>query len=241
MIMRNLFSMWVRCFSVVLLAIFYLTSCDFSQIRLPSQLQPLDPNNPHDRLTELQQQVTEHRALLQEAVQAAASLASYNKLLAIEYINHRMYGLALESLEEAIFIEPENEILFYLAGLSSANLAQATLAHAEQQQLLNDAEQFYLRSIELYPDYADARYALSVLYIFELEAPRAALPQLGHLIEIERANARGYILLGRAHFSMGEFATALQYYQEAEALTQDEDERAQLIKIQNELQKEGAS
>ena len=218
----------------------YGGGCGVVRFPIPSQLQPDDPHIPENRLAELQQEVERRQQEFQQAIQAAANLADAHKLLAVAYLNHNMHGEALKSLQQAIAIEPENEILFYLAGLSSANFALALVSPLEQQQFLVQAESYYLRAVELLPNYPDALYALSALYLFELEAPSQALPHLIHLAEIERNNSRVHILLGRTYVAIGQLELALQHYHTAEELAITDDERAELITIQNRLRGEGA-
>ncbi len=220
------------------LLVLYGGGCGVVRFPIPSQFQPKDPHLPENELAELQQEVAKHRQELQQAVQAAANLADAHTLLALAYLNHNMYGEALKSLEMAIAIEPENEVLFYLGGLSTANFALALIPPLEQQQLLVQAERYYLRAIELLPNYSDALYALSALYLFELETPQQALPHLIHLAEIERNSSRAHILLGRAYVTIGQLELALQHYRTAEELATTDDERAELIAIQNRLRGE---
>jgi tetratricopeptide (TPR) repeat protein len=150
-------------------------------------------------------------------------------------MDREMYGLALDHVERAIEIQPENPILFYYGGVSAARMAKSTIEEGERNELLNDAEQYYLRSVELDPGYSEANYALAVLYLFELDRPVEAREYLNRVIEDEPRNDRAHMLLARSYAATGEVQRAAELYDEAAELTKTPEVREQALRNRQEL------
>ena len=222
------------------LALALLTGCDSGRSDMLRDL--IDTENTgsgevsSERIEELKGKIDEYRDRVEQAVQSAGQLGTYYRMLASEYIDQRMYGMALESLQKAIEIEPENPQLFYLAGLCSGQMAKAHPAEEEErQQLLRDAEQYYQRSLDLDGDKVSALYGLAVLYVFELDQPSKAVPLLEDVNRIEPKNARALMVLGRAHAALGNTSEAAEAYAGAAEVTNDEELRRRAQENRNTL------
>lgn len=219
-----------------LLFLLPLSSCDSSRFSL---LQfGIESDNAAERegaetveyIEQYTDDIRKHRKELQSAVQAAGRIAHFNKLLAIEYLKVGMFGLALESLEEALLIEPTNEVLFYLSGISAMQLARANLRQTSRHtQLLHTAEHAFQRSLELKDDYSDSLFAISLLYIFDQETPDRARPYLERLRVIERSSPHVHALLGRVQVENGDLAGAVQSYQRAADLYTEAEYRQKAL------------
>lgn len=165
-----------------------------------------------ERIRELESVVEEYGQIVSEKVDAAMRQASYLRLLSVEYMRQELYGPALKSLEEAIQIEPQNPILHYYAGVSAGHLAKAQARPEARSNFLGMAERSYLRAIELDPTYHDALYAVSVLYVFELNQPERAIPHLTALLDRSPGNSSALFLVARAHAALGSVDEALAAY-----------------------------
>jgi tetratricopeptide (TPR) repeat protein len=165
-----------------------------------------------ERIQELKQAIQEYQQQVERQVEAAAQIGIYYKMLANEYVEREMYGKALESLSEAIYYYPDNPVLHYLAGVSAAHLGASMPSEQRREQYLLQAEKSYRRALELDETYVDALYGLAVLYVFELERPREALPLLQRLLQYERRNVDAMFLLARGYAAVGRIEDAVEMY-----------------------------
>lgn len=188
-----------------------------------------------ERIQELRGQIEEYRGIVEEKVEAAGQLGTYHKMLGVAYMDQRMYGLALEQFEAAISIQPENPILFYYAGVSAARMAKSTVDDQEEAELYTDAEEYYLRSVELDPGYHRANYALGVLYVFELDRPVEARPYLERIIEDQQQNTRARMVLARSYAVTGEVERATEIYDEVVEVATDQDLRDAALRNRDAL------
>lgn len=223
---------WLIFFCIVLITSITFNSCDSSLLRKRHDVQSLQSVGPDtdERIAQYRDAIKKNKSEFQQAIQAAGRIARFNKLLAIQYMEVGMFGLALESLQEALLIEPQNEVLFYLSGVSSMQVAKVyPVANAEYTRLINDAEYAFQRSAELNKEYTDPLLALSMLYIFNKEEPNLALPLLERLRGLEPSNPHVHALIGRVHVADGDFAQATQSYQLAAELYNETEYRQQSL------------
>ncbi|MFP4484055.1 MAG: tetratricopeptide repeat protein [Spirochaetaceae bacterium] len=227
---------------LLLAATLLFGGCDRGDAEFLSELERIEEGTGYsdegpsdERIEELKAGIRKYRGVVEEKVEAAGQLGVYHKMLATAYMDRRMYGLALEHLEEAIHIQPENPILFYYAGVAAGRMAKSTVDEAERSALYEDAEQYYLRSIELDPTRNDANYALGVLYVFETEEPVEAREYLEQTIEDEPKNARAYMVLARSFAMTGEARRAADLYDQAAEAAGDRDTREAALRNRDAL------
>jgi tetratricopeptide (TPR) repeat protein len=225
-----------------LAVVIFLSGCDRGEDQFLTELERIEQGSGYtdqgpseERIQELKSEIEKYRGIVEEKVEASGKLGVYHKMLAVAYMDQKMYGLALDHLERAIEIQPENPILFYYAGVSSARLAKSRVEEGERNELLTDAEEYYLRSIELDPRYSEANYGLAVLYLFELDRPVAAREPLQRVIEDEPRNDRAHMLLARSYAATGEVQRAAELYDEAAELTKTPEVREQALRNRQEL------
>lgn len=188
-----------------------------------------------ERIRELLSAVDEYEEIVNQRVEASAQLGEHYKMLGIEFIRRDMYGEALKYLKKAIEFYPENEVIFYLAGACSARMAKAKVNDpGERDRLLVQAENFYLRAIELDSLFSQALYGLSVLYVFELDKVNEAEPYLHRLLEKEKKNTSAMFLLARVYVYQGRAEEALELYDRIieEPQSREEEDRARELKQQ---------
>lgn len=212
-------------FCVVFAAIVVFSSCDAPFSRDKQSFKTFE-SDADERIAQYQNKIKKNRNEFQQAIQAAGRIARFNKLLAIQYMEVGMFGLALDSLQEALLVEPQNEVLFYLSGIAAMRLAKIyPVTDGEYGRLIGYAEHALQQSLELSSDYADALFALSMLYVFDKGESHLALPLLERLRSIGPSNPHTHALIGRVQMEYDDFAEAAQSYQRAAELYDESEYR----------------
>ncbi|MFO7780457.1 MAG: tetratricopeptide repeat protein [Spirochaetia bacterium] len=213
---------------VALLAVLALAGCDEGQSDTLEDLAEMEPGDGpvgEERIAELKRQIENYREIVEEKVQATGQLAVYYKMLGRAYMTRRMYGPALDALEEAIRIEAANPIVFYRAAVAAGQLGSSAGSEPEARRHFETAERYYERAIELDPEYVDALYGLAVLYTFELDRPEEALDLLERATTVEPGRARPFMLMGRVLLELGRPEAAAEAYGKAAETAESEQIR----------------
>lgn len=184
-----------------------------------------DQEASEEKIRELEKKIPELQKEVERTIDATYDLALYNKMLAVEYIELEMYGPALDALRRAIEISPANRVLFYYAGVCSAQMSASTPAPAEREGYLEEAEFYYKRAIELKNSYVEALFGLSVLYVFEMDRPLDAKPLLEDVLTYSSSNTQAMFLLARVNVQLGDVEGALDLYERIESTSAIEAER----------------
>ena len=194
--------------AAALILVFQLTCCRKDEKDLYRNIRGMDPefysaDDFKERERELKAAIREYRDILEMKIYAARNLGIYYKILGKLYFDNRMYKLGAEAFDKAVEIDPENPILFYYAGLCRARYSKSVSGEASAYAMLRLAEKNYLRAVELDNNYTRAMYALSVLYVFEMDKPDEAVELLEKLLEIEKYNFDAMFLLANSYIRMG--------------------------------------
>jgi tetratricopeptide (TPR) repeat protein len=163
----------------------------------------------------------QERELEQEAPESGSG---YRNVLIVKYVKEKMLYKALENLHFAIEINPENPILFYLAGNCAARVAKAKVSmeqRVERERYFSDAYAYYKRAIELDPGYVDALKGLAVLLIFELGRADEAESFILRILEKEKRNTEAMALLARVYFEQNRYEDAIEMYENIVAESSD--------------------
>ncbi len=197
----------------LLLILVIISSCSREEDDLYSRLATTEYGEiSEEREAELNGDIKKYRDILEEKVEAARGIGSCYKMLGKLYLENKMYLLALDQFKEASLIYPENPILFYYAGLCSARYSKSVIDDPESFKYIQDAVKYYEKAVSLDSKYSNAIYALSVLYVFELDRPADAAVLLNSLIEFETKNYDAYFLLANAYVRMGRIDDAISVY-----------------------------
>lgn len=191
----------------------------------------LRPNSLADRIVELgpggappetieglRRAIDSYEARLEERVKMSAQAGIYWKILAVRYMDRKMFTEALEALESAISYFPEDATLHYLTGVSAGVLAKSALdfsgtgSSRERDRYYALAEAGYKRGIELDPTYARPLYGLGVLYVFELSRPAEAIPYLERFLALRTKDTDAMFVLARAYYVSDRAEDALSLY-----------------------------
>ncbi|WP_321991945.1 tetratricopeptide repeat protein [Marispirochaeta aestuarii] len=174
---------------------------------------------------------------VEKIVSSTARLGTLYRMLAVDFFDDGMFGPALEYLDKALRIYPENHVLYYYAALASARIAKTRGDETRRRQGMLEAEYYYLEALRYRPDYRDALYGLGVLYVFELGTPERAIPHLERLVSISESNTDARFVLARAYASIGEYEAAEDQYRSIMDIDADSDaarEAARLLGILQE-------
>ncbi len=199
----------------------------------PPSIQGEGPTD--ERIEEIEAAIERFRDIVDAKVEASRNLGVYYKMLASEYIKRQMFGLAVDALDEAIAIQPENPSLFYNAGVSAARFAKSQGTEAETLGWLTRAEAYYRRCIELDRRHGDAYYGLAVLYEFELNRSAEARALLEELVAFEPDNYSALGLLARIYVAEGRVPDALNIYEDIVANSKDPELRRQAAENRRRL------
>ena len=164
------------------------------------------------RERELKNAISSYRKILEQKIEAARDLASYHKILGKFYLDNRMYMLAAEQFDEAIKIDSENPVLFYYGALCYSRYSKSLMNQSEQYSNILIAEKYYLKTIELDSRFNKALYAVSVLYVFELDQPDKAVEYLEMLLDTQKSNFDAMFLLANAYIRLGITDQAIDIY-----------------------------
>jgi tetratricopeptide (TPR) repeat protein len=205
------------------------------RLELARQIAEYGPRKGVPRtIEELKQAIAAYEKLQEQHVKDAAQTGVYWKILASRFQDKAMYFEAIDALERAIDITPSDEMLHYLLGLNAAYGAKSAYdyqgegAIGERSQRYFDlAERAYLRSIELEPRYNQARFALAVLYIYELERPEEGITQLSAYMEDRSGDVDAMLMMARAFYMLERYREAVNWYDRAIPLIKDAGQRAE--------------
>jgi integrase/recombinase XerD len=173
--------------------------------------------NP-DSIEELKAGIQQYQKRVEDIMMAQSQIGIWYKMLISRYLDSQMFGEAYEACQQAIKYYPANQNLYYSLGLSSGYLAKSIVEYrssgelAQKYDYLKTAENAYLRAIELDDRYFRALYAVSVLYVFELDEPEKAVPHLEKAVTIEKRNTDALFLLARAYYMTYDFDKAAVLY-----------------------------
>ena len=170
-----------------------------------------------DTVESLKAAIAANEKQLEQYVQTASKTGTYWKLLALRLQDRGLHGEALKALERALYYNPTDAALHYYTGLSAGMMAKSFHAfpgsvNTDRNQYYDLAEESYLRSIELDPVYLRPRYGLAVLYVFELNRPEDAVPQLQQCLTISPNDIDSMFVLARAYYMLKSYQDALNLY-----------------------------
>jgi len=180
-----------------------------------------------ERIKELEEGIRDYTDDVERVVKANAEIGIYYRMIALEYIDLEMYHYALENLEKALEYYPTHSVLSFYAGLSVANIARAEIEESKRLSLLYEAENYYITAIRIRKGYANALYALSVLYMFDLNRPGEAGPLLEEILLRDPKNWEAKILYARFKVISGDVDAAIELYNEISEEAWDDEMKEQ--------------
>jgi tetratricopeptide (TPR) repeat protein len=196
---------------------------------LAKKIAELSPKGaPPETIGGLQAAIAAYEEQIELNVREGAQTGAYWKILATRLADKGMHRDALDALERAIYFNGEEPTLFYLTGISAAVAAKSSLdfpgtADGEEARgrYFALAESAHLRAIELDPGYSRPRYAIGILYVFELDRPAEAIPHLRRYLELMSTDTDAMFALARAYYMTGNTQDAVEIYDRIISVTKD--------------------
>ena len=220
------------CFVIItLLLILILGSCN--KVASIRRLQELEEgvSNPNTE-AELKDAIRKYEKRVDDIIIAEGRIGIWYKILGSRYMDQKMYKKALKAFQSALEYYPENPNLFYQAGLAASLTAKNSLdfeltgTDIEKKRYFDLAASAYNRALEIDSKHSKAVYALSVLYIFELNRPAEAIPILEKIAEWEKKPIDHLFLLGAAYYMTGENEKAIAVYERIIEISSSAEKKA---------------
>ena len=233
------------CFVIItLLLIFILGSCN--KVTSIRRLQELEEgvSNPNTE-AELKDAIRKYEKRVDDIMIAEERIGIWYKILGSRYMDQKMYKKALKAFQSALEYYPENPNLFYQAGLAASLTAKNSLdfeltgTDIEKKRYFDLAASAYNRALEIDSKHSKAVYALSVLYIFELNRPAEAIPILEKIAEWEKKTIDHLFLLGTAYYMTGENEKAIAVYERIIEISSSAEKKAKAESNIREIRSSG--
>jgi tetratricopeptide (TPR) repeat protein len=137
-------------------------------------------------------------------------LAEQYNLLGMYYLDKRMWDMAIDAFTSSMKYGNSGAPAFYSIGLAYANRGN----EKNSQDDLSRAESNYRKAIEISRNYADAKYALSILLFYHKNGKDEAQSLLHEIIAANKSYYPARFALGRFNYELGYREKALTIYQE---------------------------
>ena len=233
------------CFVIItLLLILILGSCN--KVTSIRRLQELEEgvSNPNTE-AELKDAIRKYERRVDDIIIAEGRIGIWYKILGSRYMDQKMYKKALKAFQSALEYYPENPNLFYQVGLAASLTAKNSLdfeltgTDIEKKRYFDLAASAYNRALEIDSKHSKAVYALSVLYIFELNRPAEAIPILEKIAEWEKKPIDHLFLLGTAYYMTGENEKAIAVYERIIEISSSAEKKAKAESNIREIRSSG--
>ncbi|MDR1587512.1 MAG: tetratricopeptide repeat protein [Treponema sp.] len=189
---------------------------------------------PPETFEGLRETIAAYEAQIELNVKEGAQTGVYWKILATRLADKGMHRDALDALQRAIDYNAEDPALFYLTGVSAGIVAGNSLefsanSPAERDRYYRLAETSYLRAIDLDGGYPKPRYALGVLYAFNLNRPADAVPHLERYLELMSSDVDAMFVLARAYYMTERYDNAVELYDRIIGRSKNEEVKKQAL------------
>jgi tetratricopeptide (TPR) repeat protein len=216
-----------------LLIVLSLSSCNETRAKTLNRILNTETGDyenekiSEERIKELEEGIEEFFDDVERVVKANAEIGVYYRMLALEYMDLRMYKFAFDNFEKSMEYYPSNPVLSYYAGICKANIARAAVDDKQRLLLFREAEAYYKAAVKIRSGYSDALYALSVLYMFDFNSPEEARPLLEKLISLDPKNWEAMSLYARYKVVAGDLDSAIDLYNKISEEAWDEEMKEQ--------------
>lgn len=216
----------------ILTCLFLFSSCGVSNKRIIRMQKMEEGVGSPTTIEELKTAIEKYDVRIADLQLSQSQVGIWYKILGTRYLDNKMYGEALKAFQSALQYYPDNQNLYYYVGICAGYMSHTALDYnatgnmEQKYNYLKLAETAYLRAIEIEPRYSRALYALSVLYVYELDEPAKAIPYLEKVLDIEKKHTDAMFVLARAYYSTYEFDKAVEMYDKIISVTTSDKKKA---------------
>ena len=216
----------------ILTCLFLFSSCGVSNKRIIRMQKMEEGVGSPTTIEELKTAIEKYDARIADLQLSQSQVGIWYKILGTRYLDNKMYGEALKAFQSALQYYPDNQNLYYYVGICAGYMSHTALDYnatgnmEQKYNYLKLAETAYLRAIEIEPRYSRALYALSVLYVYELDEPAKAILYLERVLDIEKKHTDAMFVLARAYYSTYEFDKAVEMYDKIISVTTSDKKKA---------------
>lgn len=216
----------------ILTCLFLFSSCGVSNKRIIRMQKMEEGVGSPTTIEELKTAIEKYDARIADLQLSQTQVGIWYKILGTRYLDNKMYGEALKAFQSALQYYPDNQNLYYYVGICAGYMSHTALDYnatgnmEQKYNYLKLAETAYLRAIEIEPRYSRALYALSVLYVYELDEPAKSIPYLERVLDIEKKHTDAMFVLARAYYSTYEFDKAVEMYDKIISVTTSDKKKA---------------
>jgi len=210
---------------------------------LVKRIREISPRGgPPETIDGLRQAIALYQDQIERNVREGAQTGVYWKILAVRLADRNLNNDALEALERAIYFNTEDPVLYYLTGVSAANVAKSKVGFTanidiERGNYFRLAENSYLRALELDITYAKAMYGLAILYVFELDRPQDAIVHLERYLQLQSSDIAAMFVLARAHYMVENYQQAVEIYDRIASRTKNQKEKEEALNNREFIQR----
>ncbi len=220
--MRKCKKIWFG--TIAIFMIFALESCTKSN-RTIQRMQRMEENvgSPTTE-AELKDAIKKYQDRIADIQLADAQVGIWYKMLAVRYLDAKMYGEALKNFQIALQYYPNNQNLYYYLGVCASFMSNTKIGigeQGEQESYLKMAEDAFLRVLAIEPNHAKALYSLGVLYVWDLKQFDKAIPLLETLVSTQKKDASAKAALAAAYFGNADYEKSVAMYDEIISSTQN--------------------
>lgn len=186
--------------------------------------------NSDKRILELTRDIKKVEKDLEELLDLYQKNGNFHRAMGIKMIHYKMFYKAYEHFNIALEFFPNSEMLHYYRGLSAAQYAKSQDKDHIYREYIDRARISYEYALELNPRFPKGLYALSILYVYELDRQDDAKPLLDRLLEISTREFDAMLLRALLYERDGELNRAIDLYDKVLRLS----EKQKHIVIANE-------
>jgi len=209
---------------------------------LAKRIAELSPKGgPPETFDGLRKAIALYEDQIERNVREGAQTGVYWKILAIRLADKKMHNDALNAFERAIYYNTEDPTIYYLTGISAASAAKSLVGFSageqkEKDRLYKLSENSYLKSMELDITYTKPMYGIAILYVFELDRPKDAIPYLERYLKIASSDISAMFVLARAYYSTENYSGAVELYDKIISRTKDKKIKEEALKNKDLIQ-----
>lgn len=210
---------------LILSMFFILSSCTSKKTKeLANQVYETEEDrvNSDKRIRELTRDIKKVEKDLDELLDLYQKNGNFHRAMGIKMIHYKMFYKAYEHFNKALEFFPNSEMIHYYRGLSAAQYAKSQDQDHIYREYIDRARISYEYSLELNPRFPKGLYALSIIYVYEIDRPDDAKPLLDRLLEISTREFDAMLLRSLLFERDGELNRAIDLYDKVLRLSENQ-------------------